>query len=111
MDFDACIARLTGKDNKDAHAFTQQIVAVEPHLSENVRFVTYAFGEWKGGKVIEKGTQCKMARGQMVRWMAEHKIEDPENLRAFDQLGYRFRGGGVSAENHYVFLKQPEHPI
>lgn len=27
MDFDACIARLTGKDSKDAYAFTQQIIA------------------------------------------------------------------------------------
>lgn len=26
MDFDACIVRLTGKDAKDAYAFTQQIV-------------------------------------------------------------------------------------
>ena len=26
MDFDACIARLTGKDAKDAYAFAQQIV-------------------------------------------------------------------------------------
>ena len=26
MDFDACITRLTGKDAKDAYAFTQQIV-------------------------------------------------------------------------------------
>ena len=26
MDFDTCIARLTGKDAKDAYAFTQQIV-------------------------------------------------------------------------------------
>ena len=84
--------------------------AVEPHLPEGVRFVTCTFGERKGGKVIENGTQCKMARGQMVRWMAEHKIEDPENLRAFDQLGYCFHGE-LSAENHLVFLKQPEQPI
>ena len=27
MDFDACVACLTGKDAKDAYAFTQQIVA------------------------------------------------------------------------------------
>ena len=84
--------------------------AVEPHLPESVRFVTCTFGEWKGGKVIEKGTQCKMARGQTVCWMAEHKIEGPENLRAFDQLGYYFHGE-LSAENHFVFLKQPEPPI
>ena len=84
--------------------------AVEPHLPKSVRFVTCIFGEWKGGKVIEKGTQCKMARGQLVRWMAEHKIEDPENLRAFDQLGYCFHAE-LSAENHFVFLKQPERSV
>ena len=80
---------------------------VEPHLPERVRVVTCTFGAWKGGKVIEKGTQCKMARGQMVRWMAERKIEDPEDLRSFDQLGYCFREE-LSSENRYVFLKQPE---
>ena len=84
--------------------------AMEPHLPGSVRFVTCAFGEWKGGKVVEKGTKCKMARGQMVRWMAEHKIEDPENLWAFDQLSYCFHGD-LSTENHFVFLKQPEYPI
>ena len=84
--------------------------AVEPHLPGSVRFVTCAFGECKGGKVVEKGTQRKMARGQMVRWIAEHKIEDPENLRAFDQLSYCFHGD-LSTENHFAFLKQPEHPI
>ena len=83
---------------------------VEPHLPERVRFVTCTFGAWKGGKVIEKGTQCKMARGQMVRWMAERKIKDPEDLRSFDQLGYCFREE-LSSENRYVFLKQPERPI
>ena len=84
--------------------------AVEPYLPKSVRFVTCAFGEWKGGRVMEKGTQCKMARGQMVRWMAERNLEVPENLRAFDQLGYRFHGE-LSAENHLVFLKQPKSPI
>ena len=81
--------------------------AVEPHLPGSVRFITCTFGEWNGGRIIEKGTQCKMARGQMVRWLAEHNIEDPEHLRAFDQLGYRFHGE-LSAERHYVFLKRPE---
>ena len=31
-----------------------------------------------------------MARGQMVRWLAENQIKSPEDLRAFDQLGYQF---------------------
>ena len=78
--------------------------AVEPHLPKSVRFVTCIFGELKNGKVIEKGTQCKMARGQMVRWLAEGNITDRVDIRAFDQLGYRFQAE-LSAENQDVFLK------
>ena len=26
----------------------------------------------------------------MVRWLAENRITAPDDLRAFDQLGYRF---------------------
>ena len=64
--------------------------AVEPHLPGTVRFVSCTFGEWKDGKIVEKGTMCKMARGQMVRWLAENQIENPEDLRSFDQMGYQF---------------------
>ena len=78
--------------------------AVEPYLPETVRFLTCTFGERKDGKVIEKGTMCKMARGQMVRWLAENGITDAASIRAFDQLGYRFQPD-LSAENHLVFLK------
>ena len=39
------------------------------------------FGERKNGKLIEKGTMCKMARRQMVRWLAEHGITKPEELK------------------------------
>ena len=54
------------------------------------RLVTCVFGEQKSGKIIEKGTLCKMARGEMVRFMAERRIEDPAELTAFDRLGYRY---------------------
>ena len=75
--------------------------AVEPYLPETVRFITCTFGERKDGKVIEKGTMCKMARGQMVRWLAENSITDAAGIRAFDQLDYRFQPD-LSAENHLV---------
>ena len=78
--------------------------AVEPHLPGTVRFLTCTFGEWKGGKIIEKGTMCKMARGQMVRWLAENKVTNAADIRAFDQLDYHFRLD-LSTENHCVFLK------
>ena len=78
--------------------------AVEPHLPKSVRFLACTFGEWKDGKVIEKGTMCKMARGQMVRWLAENNVTNRADIRAFDQLGYRFQPE-LSSENHNVFLK------
>ena len=83
--------------------------AVESRLPGSVRFVTCVFGELKGGKVIEKGTQCKMARGQMVRWLAERSVTDRADIRAFDQLGYRFQAE-LSAENRDVFIKQLKNP-
>ena len=78
--------------------------AVEPHLPKSVRFLTCTFGEHKDGKVIEKGTVCKMARGQMVRWLAENNVTSRADIRAFDQLGYRFQPE-LSNESHNVFLK------
>ena len=78
--------------------------AVEPHLPKSVRFLTCTFGEWKDGKIVEKGTQCKMARGQMVRWLAENGVASWADIRAFDRLGHRFQPE-LSTESHYVFLK------
>lgn len=78
--------------------------AVEPHLPPSVRFLTCTFGEQKEGKVVEKGTMCKMARGQMVRWLAENNITSRSDIRAFADLGYRF-SPDHSTENNDVFIK------
>ena len=79
--------------------------AVETHLPLDVRFLTCTFGELKGGKVIEKGTMCKMARGQMVRWLAENNVTDPEDIKDFADLDYRF-SNARSTENNYVFIRK-----
>lgn len=82
--------------------------AVEPHLPPSVRFHTCVFGELKEDKVVEKGTLCKMARGQMVRWLAENRIDRPEEVRSFRDLGYRF-APERSAEDCTVFLLAEQH--
>ena len=43
------------------------------------------------GKIKEKGTYAKMARGSLVRYMAEHQIENPEEIKQFDELGYKYK--------------------
>ena len=78
--------------------------AVEPHLPAPVSFVTCTFGELQGDRVVEKGTLCKMARGEMVRWMAVHQITRVSDLTGFQALGYRF-SPAHSNQTHLVFLK------
>lgn len=79
--------------------------AVEPYLEKDVRYVTCVFGSLKDGKVRVKATEAKMARGEMVRWLSLNQVEEPEEVRAFDGLGFSYcpeRSDG----REYVFLKQ-----
>lgn len=78
---------------------------ISDHLPQGVRMVTVVFGERIGGKVIEKGTLCKMARGEMVRFLAERNITDLAQVQQFDWLDYRFSAAD-SNEIQLVFIKQ-----
>ncbi|MBR4113673.1 MAG: peroxide stress protein YaaA [Anaerotignum sp.] len=89
-----CILNLASKEYSSC---------ISKHLPKNVRFITCVFGEWKDGKIIEKGTLCKMARGKMVRFLAENQITDPEKAKTFAELQYRY-SAEHSDENTYVFL-------
>ncbi|MBR5269210.1 MAG: peroxide stress protein YaaA [Anaerotignum sp.] len=91
-----CIINLASKEYSQS---------VSGYLPESVRFITCVFGEWNGGKIVEKGTICKMARGEMVRFLAENQIEDPEEIKAFSRLQYRY-SAEHSDENTFVFLLQ-----
>ena len=79
-------------------------VCVSKYLPDSARFITCVFGEEKDGKVMEKGTMCKMARGEMVRYMAQNQIENPEQLKSFSSLSYRF-DASRSDDNTYIFLR------
>ena len=95
-----CILNLASKEYS---------VCVSKYLPDSIHFITCVFGEEKGGKVIEKGTMCKMARGEMVRYMAEHQSSKPEDIRAFDRLNYAF-DPERSDESTYVFIKRGKTP-
>ena len=91
-----CIINLASKEYS---------VSVSRYLPETVRFITCVFGEEKHGKIIEKGTMCKMARGEMVRYMAEGRIENPEELKAFQRLNYQY-SPERSDTNPYIYIQQ-----
>ncbi len=77
---------------------------ISGYLDGNVRFITCVFGERIGKRVVEKGTQVKIARGEMVRYMAERQIADVEEIKNFNRLNYAFEEQ-LSDENTYTFIK------
>lgn len=77
---------------------------IEKYLTNQDTYITCIFGELAGAKIVQKGTYAKMARGEMVRFMAENRIEDPARLREFDRLHYRYREE-LSSETEYVFIR------
>ncbi len=85
-------------------------LCISRHTTPATRFITCVFGEEKDGKVIEKGTMCKMARGEMVRFLAENQITDTEAVKSFDRLDYIF-DESRSDEKTFVFLRRPKRPL
>lgn len=79
--------------------------SISKYLTDDIKLITCVFGEWKDGKVVEKGTLAKMARGEMVRYMAENKVEDLEAIKGFNRSNYVYKDE-LSDDNNYVFLKE-----
>ena len=48
---------------------------IEKYLTPQDRYITIVFCELSGDKLVTKGTYAKMARGEMVRFIAENNIE------------------------------------
>lgn len=95
LDETACVVNLASKEYSRC---------IAPHLPPNARFLTCVFGEYQAGKIREKGTLCKMARGEMVRYLAEGQAETPEAMQDFQGLGFHF-SPEESGPDTYVFLK------
>lgn len=77
---------------------------VLPHLPSEMPVITCHFVERKGEKLVEKATMCKMARGQMVRFLAECQGTTPQDVQSFNQLNFQF-SQEESRENDYYFIK------
>ena len=81
---------------------------IEKYLTPQDRYITVAFCELSGDKMVTKGTYAKMARGEMVRFMAENNIDNPIEIQKFDRLGYFFRSD-LSSDTEYVFERKTEY--
>lgn len=66
--------------------------------------ITPVFQDEKAGKYKVISFYAKKARGLMVRYAAEHAVQDPEQLKAFSVAGYAF-SPAVSSETEWVFRR------
>lgn len=119
-------AKLAVGDDKDLYAFWGNSLAkalwsqgdivinlaskeysqcISPFIPEGKQLITCTFGERNGKKIIEKGTMCKMARGEMVRYLAEAQAKIPDQLKEYRPMGYCFSEEN-STETNYVFIKE-----
>lgn len=77
--------------------------SIKRYWPDDCEWIDVVFGEKIDGKIKEKGTMVKMARGEMVRYMAEHQIKTPEEMKSFDRLGYRF-DEALSDGRKFIFV-------
>lgn len=85
--------------------------AVVPHAERaadsrtGIRALTCLFGTVDArGRLVQRSTAAKAARGSMVRWCAEQRIERLDDVCAFDMLGYRY-DPARSNDTTFVFVQ------
>lgn len=78
--------------------------AVTPYVEPPVALVTCLFGRERDGKLVQKATEAKAARGSFVRWCAERGVEDVRGFADFDAMGFSLNHR-LSQEGTLVFTR------
>jgi cytoplasmic iron level regulating protein YaaA (DUF328/UPF0246 family) len=79
--------------------------AVEQSPPKGVRVITMDFREDGPNGPTFISFNAKRARGMMARWMCEHRISDPNDLKGFDSDGYRYVAEG-SDDHLWRFVRK-----
>lgn len=78
--------------------------SIKKYVRGERRFVYVSFGEMIDGKIVEKGVYVKMARGDMIRYLAENNITDLDGVKKYCGLNYVYHPE-LSSENVITFIK------
>ena len=70
------------------------------------RVLECVFQDFHGGQYKIISFHAKKARGLMARFAIEHRLQQPEQLRAFDAQGYAW-DAAASSVDRLVFRRQP----
>ena len=78
---------------------------IKPYINDSQKFVDVFFYELENNKLVEKGVYAKMMRGTMVKWLAQNKIDTIEEVKNFEEDGYKY-SLEHSTNNKLVFIRQ-----
>ena len=104
------ITQLLNQDiQKHGHEFLINLASNEYYKSIKnkelcVPVITPVFKDLKNGKYKIVSFYAKKARGLMTRFIVQNRIENPEELKAFDAEGYYYNNQ-LSKENQPVFTR------
>jgi len=78
---------------------------ITPYLAPQQSMVTVTFGSLVAGQLKTKATLAKMARGAMVRYLAEHQVTTVAAVPQFDHPDWTYSAERSTATN-IVFIYQ-----
>lgn len=84
-------------------ASSEYFKAVDPKIL-NARMITPVFKEFKNGEYKVVMTYAKNARGVMARYIIKNGLQNPEDLKLFNENNYSF-DVKQSSENEWVFVR------
>jgi len=76
---------------------------ITPYLAPQQPMVTVTFGSLVAGQLKTKATLAKMARGAMVRYLAEHQVTTVDAVTQFDHPNWTYSAERSTATN-IVFI-------
>ena len=103
---DKIYKKLYSEDNVIVNLASEEYAkTVRRFLNEEDIFIDIDFKVNKDGKLKTLATLAKMARGQMVKYIIENKIDNPEDLKNFTFNSFKFCSN-LSTPKKFVFIKE-----
>lgn len=75
---------------------------IKQYLTEEDTYLNITFYEKPGEHTRSRVIHVQMAKAQMIRYMAEKRVKNLEDLKKFDRMGYVFCEA-MSSDENYVF--------
>lgn len=79
--------------------------AIKPFLKSTDTFVEIKFGQLIGGQFKVRATRAKMARGEMVHFIAKNQLTNIAGIKDFDSPNYRY-SPTLSTHQKMVFIEK-----